>query len=192
MLNVPVCLILIGTAEAAGGEAVSPFAGTIIQSITAIVVVAILFLILRRFAWGPILKGLQAREEKIRSDLEQAEAAARQANETLQEYQRQLAQAQAQARQIIEQARQEAQRISEELRQQSEEEIRSMRKRAEYELRAAREEALAQLYAEAAILATEIAGRILRREIRPEDHRDLVHQTVEEFQQRYRGPAGSN
>jgi len=47
-----------------------------------------LFFVLAKFVWPKILEGIQAREAKIRSDLEHAEQAARQAEETLKEFAR--------------------------------------------------------------------------------------------------------
>jgi F-type H+-transporting ATPase subunit b len=181
-----VCLSLLisSVVLAAEGEDPSVLAGTIIQSLTALIVFAILLAVLVKFAWGPILKGLQDRESKIRQDLEAAERGARQAAATLAEYEKQLTAARDESRRIIEQGRADAQKIAAQLRDQTEQEGQVLRQRAQQDIRTAKEQALAEIYAQTASLATQVAGRILQREIRPEDQHQLVQRSIEELVKR--------
>ena len=91
------------TLFAAGGdgEKSSVFAGTIGQSIAAAIVFLVLVAVLYKKAWGPILKGLQDRESKIKADLESAEKQATEAAQTLDAYRTQLKEAQAEAASLI-------------------------------------------------------------------------------------------
>ncbi|NJL32254.1 MAG: ATP synthase F0 subunit B [Phycisphaerales bacterium] len=80
LMSVPMLTILLASPVLAASEGEpSLFAGTIAQSIAAVAVFMVLFAVLYRAAWGPILKGLQEREEHIKADLLKAETAARQA-----------------------------------------------------------------------------------------------------------------
>ena len=164
-------------AEHGGGDE-SLFAGTLAQSAAAIIVFLILFAVLSKFAWGPILKGLQDREGKIRGDLAQAQAARDEAKATLEQYQDQLAVAAEEAGKIIEQGKSDAQKIAAGLKEQTQVEINQMRQRAESEIRGAKEQAINELYTQAADLATVVAGRILQREIRGEDHQKLIQESL--------------
>lgn len=155
------------------------FAGTLAQSIAAAIVFVILLTVLWRFAWGPILKGLQDRENRIKSDLEHAEAAAKNAQETLAEYKKQLAAAQAEAGRIIEQGRTDAQRVAANLKQQTQTEIDQMRQRAQDDIRAAKEHAIGEIHTQAAVLATGVASKILHREINPGDHQKLIRESLD-------------
>ncbi len=169
-------------AKEAGGEGeANVMAGTIAQSIAAVIVFLALFAILYKFAWGPILKGLQDRENKIKGDLESAEQAAAEAKRTLASYNEKLATAQAEARQVVDEARRDAEKVAAGLKQQTESEIQSMRDRARSDIQSAKEEALSDLYARAAELSTQIAGRILKREISLEDQRRLVEDALAEL-----------
>ncbi len=163
-------------AETGGDE--SLFSGTLAQSAAAVVVFLILLVVLRKFAWGPILHGLQDRESKIRGDLERAERTAKEAAEALKEYQDKLAEAQTQATQMIEQGRADAQKIAAGLRDQAQKEIDQMRHRAESDIVAAKQKALGEIYAQAADLTTTLAGRILQREISDDDHQQLINESL--------------
>src|SRR5689334_18680374 len=62
-------------------------------AIWTLILFCLLLVILGKFVWPTILSGLQAREGKIRGDIQSAEAANAKAQQTLAEYQKQLAEA---------------------------------------------------------------------------------------------------
>ena len=75
------------------------------EIIWTVIAFAIAFTILAKYAFPAMKKGLQAREDKIRGDLERAEQARTEAEATLEQYQRQLADARSEATRIVEDAR---------------------------------------------------------------------------------------
>lgn len=151
------------------------------SAVWTIVLFILLVLLLGRFAWPAILRGLQDREAKIRGDLENAERSAKDAQKTLGEYQQRLAAANEEVRQIIDQGRADAQKIVSQLKQQTQDEIGQMRNRAEADISAAQEQALNEIYVQTATLATEVAGRILKRQISVDDQQRLVRDALEEM-----------
>lgn len=157
------------------------FAGTIAQSIAAAIVFLILFAVLYKKAWGPILSGLQDRETKIKNDLEQAEKAAGEAKQTLAAYKEQLSSAQEEAKRVIDQARSDAQKIAAQLKSDSEKEFKQMRDRATADIAAAKEQAVNDIYNQTASIATSIASRIIRREINEADQDQLVRDSLAEL-----------
>ncbi len=173
---------VLHAAQQAHDEApASPFAGTIYQAIATAVIFLLLLALLYKMAWGPILQGLQDRENRIKNDLEDAEAAARKANATLMEYQKKLADAAAEAQRQIEQARAEAQKVATQIRTEAEADIRGQRQRAIREIESAKQQALSDLYDQAATLSTQIAGRILQRELNEADHQALISESLAEL-----------
>ncbi len=172
-------LSLTLTLAAEGGA--NPFAGRIYQAIAAATVFLVIFFVLKKKAWGPILTGLQARENKIKGDLESAEKANEEAASTLNAYREQLSQAQAEARRIIDQGRLDASKIAAQLKADAESEIRGIKERAERDIKAAKEQALTEIYSQTATLATTVASRILRREIKPADQEQLVQESLAEL-----------
>jgi F-type H+-transporting ATPase subunit b len=176
----------VALAQEGHGGGASPFAGTIYQSVAAVAVFLLLLLILAKYAWGPILAGLQARENKIRNDLEEAEASARQAAQTLRQHEEKLAAAQAEALKIIEQGRADALKVGAQLRADAQAEMDQIRRRAEADIRSAKQQAINELYSETATLSTQIAEKILRRQMNPEDHGALIQQALAELAQKQR------
>ncbi len=160
----------------------NPFAGTIYQAIAAAIVFIVVLVVLKKMAWGPILTGLQDRENKIKGDLESAEKAANDAQSTLKDYEAKLAAAQEEARQIIEESRVDAQRVAAQLKDQTQSEITQMKDKATREITAAKEQALTELYTQAATMSTQIAGRILKRELNAADQQAIVDESLAQLQ----------
>lgn len=167
----------------AAGAGADPFVGRIYQAIAAAIVFLTLLWVLKSKAWGPILSGLQDRENKIKGDLEHAENAAREATEKLEQYNQQLTQAQAESARVIEQARADAQRVASQLKDEAQTDINAMRDRAQGEIEAAKQQALTDIYEQTASLATQVAGRILQREINSADQQQLVDESLAQLRQ---------
>jgi ATP synthase F0 subunit b len=144
------------------------------SAIAALIVFGLVFTFLALKVWPKILSGLDEREGKIRKEIESAEDARRQANEALEEYQKNLAEAKAEAAAMIEKTRAEQAALAAELKAKAEAELTEIRVRATADIEAAKRGALSEIYAEMANLATGVAGKILAREINPDDHRQLV------------------
>ncbi|GAB4193721.1 MAG: hypothetical protein Kow00105_07870 [Phycisphaeraceae bacterium] len=151
------------------------------EAVYTIVVFLIFFGVLSIVVWPKILAALQAREDKIRSDLRHAEEAAKEAQQTLEQYRQQLAEAQKQAQQIVDESRAAANKVAGQLKEEAQAQVQQMRERAESEINAAKERAVADLYEQAATLATMVAGQILRREIRAEDQAGLIKESIEKL-----------
>ena len=82
---------------------------------------------------------------------------------------------------MIEQSRADAAKLAGELKAQAENEVAQLRQRVQNEIRTAKEQAIGEIYAEAAMLATQVAGKILQREINPDDQKALVEQSLGEL-----------
>ena len=151
------------------------------EMLFTIIVFAIFFGILSTVVWPKILGGLQAREDKQRSDLLGAEKAKKDAEAVLAEYTQKLAEARQEAQSIVAEARSAAQQAANADKAKIEAEVAQMKASAKADIAAARESALADIYAQAATLSTAIAGKILKREINESDQQSLVNESVEQF-----------
>jgi F-type H+-transporting ATPase subunit b len=171
--------ILVLLAAAGGKEDL--FAGTLYQSGAAIVAFTILLLVLRAKAWGPILKGLQDREAKIKQDLAAAEAANQAAKQTLVDYEKRLAEAHAESRRLIDQARGDAEKVRQRLAGETEAEIARMRQQATAEISQAKRQAVQEISSLAARLSIDVAGKVLGRQITDADTQVLVDRSLREL-----------
>jgi F-type H+-transporting ATPase subunit b len=156
--------------------------GGVITAITTLIVFLGLVVILGKFAWGPISKGLQDREDKIRRDIEEAEAARARAEASQREYQQQLATAEAKVRELMTKANADAEQIATNTRVRAEQEAQQIKETATRDIDTARKAAVRQVHEEAAVLSTRIAEKILRRNLNPDDQRDLVASSLDQVE----------
>jgi F-type H+-transporting ATPase subunit b len=153
-----------------------------LQGLWVVIIFIVLLMILYPTAWKNVLAGLKAREQRIRQDITDAEAARKRAEETLSQYNKQLATAEQQVRDILTKAAADAEKIATSLKMQAQQESEEIKERATKDIDAARKQALSDIYAEAAELSTNIASKILRRNLNADDQRDLVNSSLEQLQ----------
>lgn len=144
-----------------------------------LLVFLIVLAILAKFVFPVIRDGLKAREEKLEGDLTAAEQARAEAEASLDEYKSKIAEAQKEAQKVVEEAKKAAEQVASKVKADAESEIIKMRERAESEIASAKDAALNEVYAQTAELSTQIAGRILKREISSADQQALVTESLE-------------
>ncbi|HEX7183770.1 MAG TPA: F0F1 ATP synthase subunit B [Thermoanaerobaculia bacterium] len=169
-------------AESAEGHGEpSLFSGDIGNAIWTVVIFVLVVLVLGKYAWGPILSNLQARESFILESLETAKREREEAEGRLREYEARLAQARGEASAIVDEGRRDAEvvkrRIEEDARQEADRTI----ERAKREIQIATDTATKELYALSARLATDLASRIIRKELTPQDHERLIADSIDEL-----------
>jgi F-type H+-transporting ATPase subunit b len=144
----------------------------------------IVFGLLAWKAWPAIKAGLQARQDRIREDLEKAEQARTEAETSLDEYKRQLADARNDASQIIEEARLQADSVRQERIAAVDGEIAELRARAAEDIRLATQRAMSDLQGRVAELSIELAEKVVER--------NLDRQTQTALIESYINQVGSN
>lgn len=154
----------------------------LVTGLTAVIIFAIVAAVLRVKVWPMITKGLDERADKIRGEIEAAAAARKQAAEALETYQQNLAEARAEAQKMLEETRTQQQKLAADLKAKSEAELNEMRDKARRDIEAAKRAALNEIYTDAVNLATQIAGKILTREVSASDHQRLVEESLNELQ----------
>ena len=85
------------------------------------------------------------------------------------------------AQAVVEEARKSAELAAAKIKADTESEIAKMKERAQAEIAAAKDQALGEVYAQTAELSTQIAGRILKREINASDQQQLVSESLAEL-----------
>jgi len=155
---------------------------TYYSALWVVIIFLVLLAVLYPTAWKNVLAGLKAREDRIRKDIAEAEAARARAEATLREYNAQLAAAEGRVREMINAATKDGERIATEIRMRAQAEAEESKKRAMKDIDTARQNALSEIYQRAAELSTSIAEKILRRNINAEDQKDLVKRSLDELQ----------
>ena len=152
----------------------------VVQLIVQLLAFLILILLLRRFAYGPILRALDARSQRVAASMEQADR-----------IERQLAETEVRNQAILDEARREAQGIVTRAREIGDQQIAQARDVARSEadkqlqlslaqLRAEEQRAVTELRQEYADLVIRAASRVVRQELDPQKHIQLIDQTLRE------------
>ena len=158
-------------AESEGGGVFSVNPGL---SLWASVVFLALLLILHRFAWGPILAAIDAREQRIQGALDESAAQRDEAARLLVEHKTQLADARRQASEILAEGRAAAERLRKELEEKARVEAQGIIDGARREIGREKDRAIAELRKESVDLALAAAGKLISEELDDERHRALV------------------
>ena len=116
--------------------------------ITQMIGFGIVFLVLKRYAWGPILGMLEERRMRITNEIKASEDLRREAGELKAEYENQIKTIEAQARQRIQEAVAEGQKVSEEIRAKAHQDAEAITEKARANLEMEYKKARVELRAE--------------------------------------------
>ena len=145
---------------------------------TLLVSTFILFIVfawvLGKFAWGPLLKIVDDREQTIRTSVETAERAAAEAKETLAQHQEMLRGAGREREEILARALKEAETARLELVEKARSDAEHMMERAREQIERDKTQAIADLRGQVADIAVEAASKIVKSSPTPEAQKKLV------------------
>lgn len=160
------------------GALLSPAFGTVIWASIAFIVV---LLLMRRMAWGPILKALSDREESITAALNEAEKARLEMATLSDENERLLKEARKERDSILTEARETAAQMVAEARAKAQAEADRDLANARDAIAVERKAAVAELKAEIASLSIDIAERLMRQQLeRNDEQQQLVNKLIDE------------
>lgn len=177
------CAVLLSLAEAVRAEEGDSkfYPGDLGQAIAAILVFVLLLLVLRRWAWGPIITQLRQREERIAHSLQMADEREKEAQDLEAAYSQRMDQARAEAEQVVAEARKQAAETRDQALAKAKEAAGELIRRAEEEIEAARAEVTQELREKTAGLATDLAEKILGRNLTPDDQSRLLAESLEDI-----------
>ena len=143
-----------------------------------IITFVVLLLILWKTAWKPIVEALDARAEKVRSDIDQADKSRQEAEKVLAEHKELMSNAKGESAKIISQGREEAEKVRSEIIEKAQGDAKEMAERAKREISMAKEAALAELKSEIVTISTDIASKVIGKNLNPEDQNALVEEAL--------------
>lgn len=177
--------ILAGAASpafAAGGGEENIFSGNLGNAVWTLLIFGAVLFVLGKYAWGPLLDALQKRERFIHDSLAEAKKDREDAEARLQDYTAKLNEARAEATGIVEEGRRDAEVVKVRIEEEAREESQKMLDRAKREIALAKQTAIKELYTTSASLATEMASRILRKELSAAEKEKLVARSLDELE----------
>jgi len=169
----PVCAADAGAAQEPGLLDINFY-----SAVWVLISFILLLIILKKAAWKNLLDSLKGREERIRNDIKQAEEARAKAEAALKEHMAKLAGAEAQVRDIIAKGAADAEKIAASIKAQAQADAEAEREKSRKDIADATRDAMRQVYEKTADLATNVAAKIIKRELKPQDQQDLVDETI--------------
>jgi F-type H+-transporting ATPase subunit b len=158
-------------------DLVKPFPGLMIWTL---VVFFVAFLVLRKYAFGPLAELVEKRRTIVRENLEASEHAREEAQKLLDEYKQQLAAARREAGEIVERARVTGAELERQMREeataQRERDVTAAKQAIEAETRQSIEQIKNQV-ADLTLLATE---KVVGRALNEAEGRRLVEEALSE------------
>jgi len=141
----------------------------------------ILTLIVKKFLYKPVKKVVDSRRAAIDQDYAQAKEAREAAEEDRLNYQAAMAAAQQESDQIIADATRTAEIRGNEIVAQAREKATDIRRQAESDALLERKKAEDDMKREIVDVSTRLTGKLLEREITPEDHHALIDSFLQEI-----------
>ena len=148
--------------------------------ITQIVSFTILFVILSKLLYKPLVNLLDQRAEKITAGLEAAERAKEEASKSEDSIRIQLEEARSEGQRLIAQARETAEKLREEEIVKVKGEIEAERVRAQTNIERERDAAIEELRREFGGLAIAAAEKVVKSTLDEEKNRELISNVLEE------------
>lgn len=182
LLALAMAVTVASPAFAAEGGNENIFAGNLGNAIWTLVIFGTVLLVLGKYAWGPLLEALQKREQFIRDALVDAKKDREDAEARLEEYSSKLHEARAEATAIVEEGRRDAEVVKAKIEEEARHESQKMLDRAKREIDLAKQTAIKELYTSSAQLATDMASRILRKELSAAEKEKLVARSLDELE----------
>jgi F-type H+-transporting ATPase subunit b len=149
--------------------------------IWTVVTFVLLLVVLRLTAWKPLVGALQAREERIRGSIADADRIKREAEDVMAQYKKMMNEAKVEAQHIVDEGKADAEKVRQSIIEDTRREAEESKQRARREIELATDEAKKQLWEESSRLSTLLAEKILQRNLDAADQERLIEQFLDEY-----------
>ena len=138
----------------------------------------ILFFVLSKFAWKPLLTLLESRENTIKSSLEDAEKAKQELERLNTESEAIISEARSEAQSIRVEAKSAAEKIKADIMAQAGEDAKKLRDETEKQIQVEKDKAISEVRQEVVGLAITVAEKVIRKNLSKEDNQDLIEDSL--------------
>ena len=142
--------------------------------IISLINITVLFILLRLILWKHVIRFLSERKNRVQNEMDEVKKQRLDAESLQNEYKDKLGDIESQGQDIIQKSRQKANEESEKILKQSRDRAKEMITDAQTRIAEEQEQALMDAQYDITGLATEMASRILEREISEQDNVNIV------------------
>lgn len=146
-----------------------------------IIAFVVLYLLLSKYAFGPLFAIMEKRREYVKSEIQKAEKSHADSLQYLEDQKQALDTARKEAFGIVEQARQASVRQSEEILHSARTEATRLKQDALQQIESEKDKAISALRNEVSDMSVRIASKIIEKEISPSSQKQLVDDYLKEI-----------
>jgi len=139
----------------------------------------ILFFVLAKFAWKPLLTALESRENTIKSSLEDAEKAKTELERLNTESEEIMAKARSEAQSIRVEAKAAAEKIKADVMVQAGEDAKKIRDEAEKQIQVEKDKAINEIRNEVVNLTMSVAEKVIKKNLSKDDNQALIEDSIQ-------------
>ena len=138
----------------------------------------ILLGVLTRFAWKPLLKALETRENEISQSLEDAEKAKQELERLSAESDEIIAKARSEAQGIVSEGKKAAEQLTATTLNKAKEEAMANLSAAKEQIKIERDKAIVEIKGEVVNLSLSIAEKLVKKNLSKEDNKSLIDESL--------------
>jgi F-type H+-transporting ATPase subunit b len=154
------------------------------SSIVQLLIFLLLFLFLKKYAFGPLMKTMNERQQYIENQITAAEQNRQEAEKLSKQHQEAIQAAKKEAAELIENARRTGEKQAADILAAAEAEAKRIKEEAVADINREKEQAIAELREQVAELSVSLAGKIIAKEIDAAKHKALFDEAVKEMGER--------
>ena len=148
-------------------------------AIWTLITFTLVLFVLWRFAWKPIIKALDDRNQKVADDLEKSKELRQKAEALLADYEKKIDSAKEEALEIIDEGRKDAEQLRQRILDEAKEEADKIRNRIGNEIEQAKLKALDELESRVVDLSVQVISNVMRKDISNSEHKDIISKELE-------------
>ncbi len=146
--------------------------------IWTIITFMVLFFVLAKFAWKPLLNMLKDREDMIRSSLDDAEKAKVELERLNEESEAIMAKARSEAQTILADGKAAAEKVKEDTVAKAKAQANKIREDAEKQIQVEKDKAIADIKQEVVNISLSVAEKLIRKNLSDTDNKALIEESL--------------
>ncbi len=179
-----VCVLLsaaspAAAAEGAGDSLLTPQIGTVFWTLVTFLIMVVL---LGRYAWGPLMAAVDARERSIRDSIEKAGRDRQEAESLISQHRELLTAARRERAEAVEAGKRDAEKVKSDILDEARRQREQLLKQSEDQIQAGIRQAQTELRTSTVDLAIQAAEKLLSRSMDDATQRKLVEDYLDELE----------
>ena len=141
----------------------------------------VLFLVLAKFAWKPLLSMLEQRENLIKDSLENAEKAREELDKLNAESEAIISKARSEAQSILSEGKAAADKIKEDTITKAKDEASKIREDAQHQIQVEKDKAISDIRKEVVDISISVAEKLINKNISEQDNNTLIEESLKKI-----------